>query len=175
MPISRRASFPSYSRRKATRSRQPASSGSECISRLADQAPHREGDVDLHRAFEDLRTIHDDRTLEDRCLGVLQDFADREEKRLVLIVENLNMMFRDMGDDNAGWRLRKALQTEPRIVLLASATSRFEQMSDPKEALYELFRGDPVASARHGRLRDPVADRVGAGAGAADDPGAAGF
>ena len=112
----------------------------ECISRLADQAPHREGDVDLHRTFEELRTIHDDRTLEDRCLGVLQDFADREKKRLVLIVENLNMMFTDMGDDDAGWRLRKALQTEPRIVLLASATSRFDQMNDPKEALYELFR-----------------------------------
>ena len=112
----------------------------ECVSRLADQAPRREGGVDLHRTFEELRTIQDDRTLEDRCLGVLQDFADREAKRLVLIVENLNMMFRDMGDDDAGWRLRKALQTEPRIVLLASATSRFEQMNDPKEALYELFR-----------------------------------
>ena len=111
----------------------------ECVSRLADQEPRREG-VDLHRTFEELRTVHDDRTLEDRCLGVLQDFADREKKRLVLIVENLNMMFSDMGDDDAGWRLRKALQTEPRIVLLASATSRFEQMNDPKEALYELFR-----------------------------------
>ncbi len=112
----------------------------ECLSRLADQAPRRDGDVDLHRTFEELRTIHDDRTLEDRCLGVLQDFADRENKRLVLIVENLNMMFRDIGDDDAGWRLRKALQTEPRIVLLASATSRFDQMDDPKKALYELFR-----------------------------------
>ena len=112
----------------------------ECVSRLADQAPYREGGVDLHRTFEELRTLHDDRTLEDRCLGVLQDFADREKKRLVLIVENLNMMFRDMGDDDAGWRLRKALQTEPRIVLLASATSSFDQMNDPKEALYELFR-----------------------------------
>ena len=112
----------------------------ECVSRLADQVPRRDGDVDLRRTFEELRTIHDDRTLEDRCLGVLQDFADREEKRLVLIVENLNMMFRDMGDDDAGWRLRKVLQTEPRIVLLASATSRFDQMDDPKEGLYELFR-----------------------------------
>ena len=53
----------------------------ECVSRLADQAPPRDGDVDLHRTFGELRTIHDDRTLEDRCLGVLQDFADREEKR----------------------------------------------------------------------------------------------
>ena len=112
----------------------------ECVSRLAHQAPRREEGVDLQRTFEELHTIHDDRMLEDRCLGVLQDFSDREQKRLVLIVENLNMMFRDMGDDDAGWRLRKALQTEPRIVLLASATSRFDQMNDPKEALYELFR-----------------------------------
>ena len=111
----------------------------ECVSRLAGQAPRREG-VDLHRSLEELRTIHDDRMLEDRCLGVLQDFADREKKRLVLIVENLNMLFRDMGDGDAGWRLRKTLQTEPRIVLLASATSSFYQINDPKEALYELFR-----------------------------------
>ena len=112
----------------------------ECVSRLADQAPRRDGDVDLRRTFEELRAIHDDQTLEDRCLGVLQDLADREEKRPVLIVENLNMMFRDMVDKDAGWRMRKVLQTEPRIVLLASATSRFNQMDDPKEALYELFR-----------------------------------
>ena len=112
----------------------------ECLSRLAGQAPRREGGVDLQCTFEGLRAIRDDRTLEDRCLGVLQDFADREDKRLVLIVENLNMLFRDMGDDDAGWRLRKVLQTEPRIVLLASATSRFDQMDDPKKALYELFR-----------------------------------
>lgn len=112
----------------------------ECVSRMADQVPRQDGDVDLHRTFEELRAIHDDRTLEDRCLGVLQDLSDREGKRLVLIVENLNMMFRDMSDEYAGWRLRKVLQTEPRIVLLASATSRFDQMNDPNEALYELFR-----------------------------------
>ena len=112
----------------------------ECLSRLAGQAPRREGGVDLLRTFEELRTIRDDPTLEGRCLGALQDFADRQGKRLVLIVENLNMMFRDMGNDDAGWRLRKVLQTEPRIVLLASATSRFSQMNDPKEALYQFFR-----------------------------------
>ena len=112
----------------------------ECVSRLADQVPRRDGDVDLHRTFQELRTMHDDRALEDRCLGVLQDLSDREGKRLVLIVENLNMMFSDMSDDDAGWRLRKVLQTEPRIILLASATSRFDQMNDPNEALYELFR-----------------------------------
>ena len=113
----------------------------ECLARLADQAPHREGGPDLHRTFEDLRTIHDDRTLGERCLAALLDFSDREGKRLVLMVENLNMMFREMADSrDAGWRLRQTLQTEPRIILLASATSRFDEIDRPDQALYDLFR-----------------------------------
>ncbi len=112
----------------------------ECLSRLAEQAPREEDRPDLRRTFEDLREIRDDRTLGDRCLGVLQDFSDREGKRLVPMVENLNMLFRDIPDPDTGWRLRHTLQNEPRILLLASATSRFEHIDDPKQALYDLFR-----------------------------------
>ena len=113
----------------------------ECLSRLAVQAPRREDGLDLHRTYDELRTVRDDQTLENRCLGVLLDFSDREGKRLVLMAENLDMMFKDIADqDDTGWRLRKVLQTEPRIVLLASATSRFDQIDHPDQALYDLFR-----------------------------------
>ena len=112
----------------------------ECLARLAIQAPEREDAPDLNTTLADLRTIHDDRTLGERCLATLLDFADREGKRLVLMVENLNMMFRDMMDRDAGWRLRHVLQTEPRIVLLASATSRFDEIDHPDHAMYDQFR-----------------------------------
>ena len=112
----------------------------ECLARLADQAPEREDAPNLHGTLADLRAIQDDRTLGERCLAVLLDFSDRENKRLVLMVENLNMMFRDMMDRDAGWRLRKILQNEPRIVLLASATSRFDEIDHPDHALYDQFR-----------------------------------
>ena len=111
----------------------------ECLGRLADQAPHTDG-VDLHRTYEDLRSGPDDFILSERCLGVLLDFADRHSQRLVLVVENLNMLFADMLDPDAGWRLRKTLQTEPRILLLGSATSRFKEIDHPDKALYDLFR-----------------------------------
>ena len=112
----------------------------ECLARLADQAPEREDAPNLHGTLADLRAIQDDQMLGERCLATLLDFAGREGKRLVLMVENLNMMFRDMMDGQAGWRLRKVLQTEPRIVLLASATSRFDEIDQPDHALYDLFR-----------------------------------
>ena len=112
----------------------------EALTRLADHARAPDDAADLHRTLEDLRTIQEDRALGDRCLGALLDFSDREGKRLALMVENLNSMFRDMSDRDAGWRLRKILQTEPRIVLLASATSRFAEIDHPDHALYDLFR-----------------------------------
>ncbi len=117
----------------------------ECLSQLSNQAPSEQGGPDLRRTCGDLRTSQDDQALTDRCLGTLLDYSDRHGKRLVLLVENLNMMFRDMVDPNAGWTLRHTLQTEPRIVLLASATSRFDEIDNPDSALYELLRVHSLA------------------------------
>ena len=112
----------------------------EGLSRLVVQSRYRDNSLALSRTLKELRTISDDKALGDRCLAALLDFADRQNKRLVLVVENLNMMFRDMADPHAGWRLRHTLQTEPRIVVIASATSRFEEIDNPEHALYDQFR-----------------------------------
>ena len=113
----------------------------ECLGLLAEQAPAAERD-DLRLSYNDLRSmpLEDDRGLAERCLGSLLDFADRQGKRLLLVVENLNMLFAEMSDPYMGWRLRKTLQTEPRIFLLGSATSRFAEIDHPEHALYDLFR-----------------------------------
>lgn len=112
----------------------------ECLDRLARQAPQAQSAAALRRTWEDLRLVQDDQSLAERCLGALLDFSDHSGKRLVLLVENLNMMLGDMMDPDAGWRLRKTLQTEPRIILVGSATSRFDEIDRPDQALYDLFR-----------------------------------
>ena len=111
----------------------------ECLDHLAEQAPEDER-ANLRLSYGDLRNTGDDRDLANRCLGAILGFADRHDKRVVLLVENLNMLFADMDDPDAGWRLRHTLQTEPRIVLLGSATSRFDEIDHPEHALYDLFR-----------------------------------
>lgn len=119
-----------------------ASAGSfwlECLFRLQEQAPDSADAARLQRTLDELRVLPDDTAMADRCLGALLDWADREDKRLVLMVENLNALFTDMEDSKAGWRLRKVLQTEPRIILFASATSRFDEIDDPDRAMYDIF------------------------------------
>ena len=111
----------------------------ECLDRLAEQAPENKR-TNLRLSHSAIRTTANDRDLADRCLGLVLDFADQCEKRILLIVENLNSLFSDLVDSDAGWRLRHTLQMEPRIVLLGSATSRFEEIDNPDHALYDLFR-----------------------------------
>lgn len=111
----------------------------ECLGRLAERMPSL-GATDLRRSYEDLRTIQDDRLLADRCLASLMDFANRQGKRLLLLVENLNLMFTQATDRDFGWRLRQTLQNEPRIFVLATATSRFGEIDNSDSALYGLFR-----------------------------------
>ena len=112
----------------------------ESLSRLAQQAPHHAEGLDLRRTVKEVRRERDDRVLRERCLGALLHFAELEGKRLVLQVENLNMLFSDMVDPNAGWCLRKTLQTEPQIMMVGSATNRFGEIDRPDRALYDLFR-----------------------------------
>ena len=52
------------------------------------------------------------------------DTSDRLGRKLVLMIENMQTLSDDV-DDDFGWQLRETLQTEPQIMLLGTATSRF--------------------------------------------------
>ena len=112
----------------------------ECLSHLATQTQGREDEPDLGRTYEELRSTRDDDALTRRCLEALLEFAEREGKKLVLVVENLNTMLSEMADSEAGGQLREILESEPRIVLLASATSRFAELDNPGQPFHDFFR-----------------------------------
>ena len=77
--------------------------------------------------------------LEGTARAAVLDAADRLGRRLVLMVENLQSLCETV-DGEFGWKLRGVLQSEPQIMLLASATSRFEGLENAGEPFFELFR-----------------------------------
>ena len=104
---------------------------------------HGVHDPDLSR---ELRDVHaalaaewHGRELEERARAAVLEIADRLGKQFVLMVENLQALCRDV-DQDFGWKLRAVLQSEPQIILLATATSRFMELDDAKHAFFELFR-----------------------------------
>lgn len=102
------------------------------------------GDARWLRVHEELRAEPDDRRLHDRALSALLDFADARGQRLLLVVENLHMLLDEQLSPDEAWVLRKTLQTEPRVLLLATATGRFGAIEDQGQALYGLFRPFPL-------------------------------
>ena len=95
---------------------------------------------------QELQDVHADLTaewrgqdLEERARATVLEAADRLGRKLVLMVENLQALCGNV-DDDFGWKLRGALQSEPQIILLATATSRFKGLDDAREPFFELFR-----------------------------------
>ena len=80
-----------------------------------------------------------EQAFEEHARAAILEAADRLGKKLVLMVENLQALCENVNDD-FGWKLRGALQSEPQIMLLATATSRFEGLDDATQPFFELFR-----------------------------------
>ena len=80
-----------------------------------------------------------EQALEEHARAAVLGAADRLGRKLVLMVENLQALCENAGDA-FGWKLRSALQSEPQIMLLATATSHFEALSDVEQPFFELFR-----------------------------------
>jgi len=108
----------------------------EAIFHLAQQT----NDESWRVAYNELQGEKDETRLRERALAQLMDFADSQHKRLLLVVENLNMLLGEQMADDEGWVLRHTLLHEPRVMLLATATSRFEQIDNAGKPMFELFR-----------------------------------
>ncbi len=113
----------------------------ECLLHLSNTLNDTDPDraEALRETHADLATIMDNMQLEQRARAAVLEVADALNRQLVLMIENLQDLTSD-ADKNFGWQLRKILQTEPRIILVASATSHFEGLLEVDQAFFELFR-----------------------------------
>ena len=113
----------------------------EAVSYLAKECVVRH--PELSRELEETHAalVRDwrDSGIADRARVALLGASERLGTKLVLMVENLQGLTEDV-DANFGWQLRQSLQTDPEIMLLGTATSRFEGLDDAKEPFFELFR-----------------------------------
>ena len=93
---------------------------------------------ELHLTRDDLTGRYNEARLEDQAFAAVMDAADRLNKQLVLMVENLQALSQSV-DEDFGWKLRKVLQCEPQIILLGTATSRFAALDDITQPFFEFF------------------------------------
>lgn len=121
----------------------------EALSRLALETGERR----WREAHQQLSREQDDTRLRCAALARLMDFADEKRCRLLLVPENLQDLLGGISDED-GWALRHVLQAESRLMLLATATHRFDEIDSPNKAAYELFDVIQVNPLDDGECRD---------------------
>ncbi|MDE2998456.1 MAG: AAA family ATPase [Gemmatimonadota bacterium] len=113
----------------------------EALFHLAREIEEHDSDLSrqLRETHAGLSSRWREQSLEALARAAVLEAADRLNRRLVLMVENLQSLCENV-DEDFGWKLREALQTEPQVMLLASATSRFEGLNEAEQPFFELFR-----------------------------------
>ncbi len=108
---------------------------------LADQLPREEGEFERwDQRYEALVGETSEERLRAQTLGALTEFSHERGKRLLVFIENLQMLLGEQFSKDAAWDLRKTLLNRPEIMLVLTATTRFEEIEQPSFAAYELFR-----------------------------------
>ncbi len=107
----------------------------EALFHLADQTQ----DDRWECAYQELREESDEPRLRQRALAQLMDYAQEAEKRILLVVENMSMLLGEQMKGTGDWDLRHTLLNEPRVMLLGTATSKFEGIKRIDKAWFQLF------------------------------------
>ena len=74
------------------------------------------------------------------ALASLLDFCEASGKRLILFVENLDIVFSQLRDEREIHALRASLIDRPEILLIGSANAVFNAIRSHGEPFYEFFR-----------------------------------
>ncbi|MBU4120481.1 MAG: tetratricopeptide repeat protein [Proteobacteria bacterium] len=90
--------------------------------------------------YETLRKEMDGKRLKVQALAALSEFATERCAKLLVVVENLQMLLGEQSGINDAWDLRQTLLNNPEVMLVATATMRFGEIMNADKANYELFR-----------------------------------
>ncbi len=107
----------------------------EAVLRLAAET----ADPALQKVHDAILHEPDEKLLQQRCLAALLEFAGRTGKRLVLIVENVDLLLREQLGRDGAQQLCATLEREPLLMLVGSASGSFDACRMPR-AMNDFFQ-----------------------------------
>jgi len=78
--------------------------------------------------------------LADLAKQAFLDLLAEQGKRAILLIDNLNDIFANIGNDHALHSLRALWMTDPRIMVLGAAPSYFAEITEVDQVFHDFFR-----------------------------------
>jgi tetratricopeptide (TPR) repeat protein len=150
----------------------PADLMHKVLERLADLLDGMDGDGvvaarrECRTALAVLRSEGDDERALEIALGALEEAAARLGRLLVAILENFDsLLYSGPGLSRSSaapgqWALRRQLQSNPGLVLLAAAPTLFGEVCDPRAPFYDFFRIHTLEELPPAEMVDLIRTRI---------------
>lgn len=117
-----------------------------CADALSDllesRGQHAEAER-LDEAAEGLRSLAEEPRAK-RALALLVDTAKRISRRLVFLVDNVDLVLDRVSDQE--WTLRETLSSQPALVLIGASANAIESSFTYNKAFYDFFRVHELGS-----------------------------
>ena len=112
-----------------------------CVDALAESLESK-GQHEALRAIDEQVTViaatDDEAARRASALELLLSVADSIQRRLVLLVDNVDLVFARLDQDD--WALREVLSREPRLLIMGATSHALEASFRYEKAFYDFFR-----------------------------------
>lgn len=112
-----------------------------CVDALADALEargRRENLAEIDEQVAEIAGLSHEGDRRARALSLLLRLADGVARRLVLLVDNLDLVFSRVDQDD--WAIREVLSREPRLLLIGATSHALESSFRYDKAFYDFFR-----------------------------------
>lgn len=109
----------------------------EVLDHLASET----GEAELHEEVEKLKTAHPDSAdLEPLALAQIQDWHRKHKKRLLMLVDSLDLILEQIGDEKDNASLRHILMNDGTMMFVGASTTFFKETRAYDQPLYNFFK-----------------------------------
>jgi len=112
-----------------------------CVDALADSLESRgqhDGLLPIDEQLVDIAAIASEDTRRSSALKLLRSVAERVDRRLILLIDNLDLVFERLDQDD--WALREVLSREPWLLIIGATSQPLESSFRYDKAFYDFFR-----------------------------------
>jgi superkiller protein 3 len=116
---------------------------------------HDTNDEELRQRAEQLRAEYpDNEDLQEAALAMIKDWRRKHKKRLVLLVDNLDIILEQINDERDNARLREVLMNDGTMMMIGGATTFFHEARAYDQPLYNFFKVYDLRGLNHAQVNE---------------------
>lgn len=118
-------------------------------------------DEQLQKQVEDLRSsFPGNNDLQEAALALIKDWRRKHKKRLVLLVDNIDMILEQINDERDEARLRDVLMNDGAMMIVGCAISFFDEARSYEKPLYNFFKTYDLAKLKFEQIQELLLRRA---------------